>query len=184
MSDADHPKRKVADASLWAFAVDLYAAPGVPESCLTLQDRHGCDVNVLLFAAWLGAVRKRVLTTAEMSEAACAVQDWHAEIVRPLRGVRRRMKSGPSPAPSETSETLRTYIKSIEIEAERLELAALERLAATWHAETGAQRDGDTLANLTTAIRYFAGGEPAPEARELIRTIENGLTHMSPVASS
>jgi uncharacterized protein (TIGR02444 family) len=93
-----------------------------------LQDRYNCDVNLLLFAAWVGAVRNRTLTSGEMNGAALAVRDWHAEIVRPLRDVRRRLKSGPFSAP-DASDSLRARIKSVEIEAERLELAALQKLA-------------------------------------------------------
>jgi uncharacterized protein (TIGR02444 family) len=183
MSDADQLKADPTGSSLWTFAVDLYGAPGVAEACLALQDRHRCDVNVVLFAAWMGAVYRRAIMPDEMAEAVATVQGWHAEIVGPLRSARRRLKSGPPPAPNATSEALCARIKGIELEAERIELAALERFAATWHAGTGAQHDGDTLANLTTAIRCFAAGEPAPEAQELIRIIENRLTHMSAVAT-
>jgi uncharacterized protein (TIGR02444 family) len=162
-----------AGMSLWTFAVDLYAAPGVADACLGLQDRHGCDVNVLLFAAWMGAVRHHALAPAEMVEAAASVHDWHAEIVRPLRGVRRRLKSGPLPAP-DASEALRTRIKAIEIEAERIELATLETLAAKWHVRD-VERGGATLENLEIAVRHFTGGEPLHEALELIRAIEKGV---------
>jgi uncharacterized protein (TIGR02444 family) len=174
MSDADHPKPKAADASLWAFAVDLYAAPGVEEACLALQDRHGCDVNVLLFAAWMGAVHRRAITPAEMAEAAAKIQDWHAEIVRPLRSVRRRLKSGPSPAPSEISESLRARLKCVELEAERIELATLETLAAIGQTRDSGH-DGESLENLRVAVRHFGGSEPVAEALELIRAIEKGL---------
>ena len=179
MSDADQSKAEPTGASLCTFAVDLYGAPGVAEACLALQDRHRCDVNVVLFAAWMGAVHRRAIMPDEMAEAVASIQGWHAEIVGPLRSARRRLKSGPPPAPDASSEALRARIKGMELEAERIELAALERFAATWHAGPGGQHDGHILANLTTAIRCFAGGEPAPEARELIGTIENGLTHMS-----
>jgi uncharacterized protein (TIGR02444 family) len=174
MSDGGHPQPQGSEASLWAFAVDLYAAPGVAEACLALQDRHGCDVNVLLFAAWMGAVHRGAITPAEMAEAVANVQGWHAEIVRPLRSVRRRLKSGPPPAPEESSESLRARIKGIEIEAERIELAALERLAATGQTR-GPGDGGASLENLTLAVRHFAGIEPDAEALKLIRAIENGL---------
>jgi uncharacterized protein (TIGR02444 family) len=152
------------------FAVDLYAAPDVADGCLALQDWHGCDVNVLLFSAWMGVIRHRTMTPAEMAEAAASVPDWHAEIVRPLRCVRRRLKSGPLPMPDGASEALRSRIKSIEIGAERIELAALEMLAAKWHVRD-VVRGGETLKNLRTAVRHFAGGEPVGEALELIQTI-------------
>jgi uncharacterized protein (TIGR02444 family) len=172
MSEAAHPK---ADAApLWTFALAVYATPGVADACLGLQDRHGCDVNLLLFAAWMGAAHHWTMTSADMADAAAAVQDWHAEIVRPLRGVRRRLKSGPPPGPNGASEALRTRIKAIEIEAERIELAALEMLAAKWQVRD-MKRSGATLANLEVAVRHFAGGEPSREALELIRAIDKGV---------
>lgn len=41
----------------WRFSCAVYAAPGVAQACLELQDTHGADVNLLLLAAWLGAAR-------------------------------------------------------------------------------------------------------------------------------
>jgi uncharacterized protein (TIGR02444 family) len=174
MSDGGHPQPQGSEASLWAFAVDLYAAPGVAEACLALQDRHGCDVNVLLFAAWVGAVHRGAIVPPEMAEAVANVQDWQAEIVRPLRSMRRRLKSGPPPAPNESSDSLRARIKAIEIEAERIELAALESLAANGLTR-GSGDGGASLENLTLAVRHFAGTDPDAEALNLIRAIENGL---------
>ncbi len=180
MSDATH--LMTTEPSLWAFAVELYSAPGVADACLKLQDRYACDVNLLLFAAWMAAVCQRTPTGAEMNGAALAVRDWHAEIVRPLRGVRRRLKSGPPPAPDSVSEALRTRIKTVEIEAERLELNTLESLAAKWPAGND-KADRRAFANLTIALSVFVEGEPPSEALELLRIIEKGLTNMSSRAS-
>jgi uncharacterized protein (TIGR02444 family) len=181
MSDAT--PSQASDGSLWTFAVRLYAAPGVADACLGLQDRFGCDVNLLLFAAWMAAVGKHTLTSKEMNEAALDVQDWRTEIVRPLRGVRRRLKTDPPLVPDAASEALRAGIKAIEMEAERLQLARLERLAAKWHAGPTRQSGGDASANLKTALRVFVDDQSPPEALELIRAIDNGLTHMTSLAS-
>jgi uncharacterized protein (TIGR02444 family) len=178
MSRADHPAPEPDEMPLWTFAVSLYAAPDVAAACLGLQDRHGCDVNVLLFAAWMGAVRHRTLTPAELAEAAAAVRDWHTEIVDPLRYVRRRLKSGPAPAPDQASEALRTRIKAIEIEAERIELAVLEKRAAKWHSGAPGD-DGASLENLKTAVRQFGRDAPTSDALDLVRTIGKGITRMA-----
>jgi uncharacterized protein (TIGR02444 family) len=183
MSDADHSKGEAMGASLWTFAVDLYGAPGVAKACLALQDRHRCDVNVLLFAAWMGAVRHRALTPVEMAEAAASVRDWHAEVVRPLRSLRRRLKSGPPPAPDETSEVLRDRIKCLELDAERIELTTLETLAAMGHT-TESGDGGESLENLEVAIQHFRGGEPSAEALELVRVIAEGLRTRAVLAAT
>jgi uncharacterized protein (TIGR02444 family) len=179
MNEADLPAAGAATTPLWTFALDLHAKPGVGEACLGLQDRHGCDVNILLFAAWMGAIRRHTLSSAELVEAADAVRDWHAEIVRPLRSVRRRLKSGPPPAPDAATEALRTRLKAIEIDAERIELAALESRGLRWHARD-ADECGDRIsANLALSVRHFAGREPlSEEALQLIRTIGDAATAM------
>lgn len=163
-----------AEAPLWAFAVGLYAAPGVADACLSLQDHYGCDVNVLLFAAWIGAVHHRAMTTVEMAETAALVQCWHEEIVGPLRDVRRRLKSGPPPAPSESTEALRTRIKAIELESERIELSLLEQWAPRLAPAPGAT-GGDGLENLNIAVRHFTGGELPAAAVELTRALARGV---------
>ena len=79
----------------WNFSLELYAGEGVAEACLDLQDRRGCDVNVLLFCCWLGASGRPTLT-AERLRAILKVSDvWQSEIVRPLRQVRRLLKDKP-----------------------------------------------------------------------------------------
>jgi uncharacterized protein (TIGR02444 family) len=174
MSEPENPPPEAAEGSLWAFAVKLYSAPGVADACLGLQDRFGCDVNVLLFAAWMGAVRHCAITPAEMAETIALVRPWHAEIVRPLRDVRRRLKSAPLPAPRESSEALGTCIKAIELESERIELSVLEQFAERWPSALAA-RNGQSLGNLDTAVRHFTGEEPPNEALDLARAIERAI---------
>jgi uncharacterized protein (TIGR02444 family) len=82
------------------FALDLYRRPGVAEACLELQHRHELDVNVVLFAAFVGAAQRRTLTADDLTQAHRRVDTWHQEVVRPLRAVRQRLKAGPAPAPS------------------------------------------------------------------------------------
>lgn len=114
--------------SLWAFSLEVYGKPGVAEACLLLQTRHGADVNLLLWAAFLGARCNHALTLEERRRAEEAVAEWHDEIVRSLRALRTRLKSGPGPAPSAASEKLRSGIKALELEAERLEQEELQKL--------------------------------------------------------
>lgn len=118
---------------LWRFALALYARPGVAQACLDLQDRREADVNLLLYAAWTGADLGFALTADAMAEARRAVADWHRDIVVPLRTVRRRLKTGPAPAPNEATDTLRKRVQAIEIEAERIEQSILQDLAVLRH---------------------------------------------------
>ena len=106
----------------------LYARDGVPEACLHLQNRHDLDVPVVLFAAFVGAVRRQTLTASGVEAARARVDAWHREVVRPLRAVRQRLKSGPAPAPNDVTARLRSEVQRIEIEAELIELDQLDTL--------------------------------------------------------
>ena len=81
--------------ALTDVSLELYAGEGVAEACLDLQERRGCDVNILLYCCWLGASGRPTLT-AERLRAILKVTDvWQAEIVRPLRQVRRLLRDKP-----------------------------------------------------------------------------------------
>lgn len=141
----------------WTFSLEVYARPGVAPACLALQDRHGLDVNLLLFCCW--AARQGVeLDRQAIAAAESAVAGWRNQVVKPLRGLRRRLKREMEGFAAAEVAPLREQVKAIELEAERLEQARLESLlpAAGGTAETGL-----TLAE--RALRtYFrlAGVEP------------------------
>jgi uncharacterized protein (TIGR02444 family) len=118
------------------FALELYRRPGVADACLALQNRHDLDVNVVLFAAFVGAAQRRTLTPDGLMQAHRRVDAWHQEVVRQLRAVRQRLKAGPAPAPSEATGLLRRKLARIEIEAEMIELDQLGSLIP----ETGPER--------------------------------------------
>ncbi|OKH79475.1 hypothetical protein EB75_24305 [Mycobacterium sp. ST-F2] len=108
------------------FALRVHRQDGVEQACVLLQDRFGLDVNVLLFAARVGVAGQ--LTTETLAAASERVAQWHAEVVRPLRAVRRRLKSGPAPAPSPATTELREQLKDLEIRSELIELSELDAL--------------------------------------------------------
>lgn len=137
---------------LWSFSLSLYAAPGVAEACLTAQDRHGADVNLLLWAVWL-AVQGHDLTVAELAAAEHAIRPWREEVVWPLRAVRRRLKTGPLPAPAAATESLRTQVKTAELEAEKAQQSLLQTLPAC-------RRKGGPVADLLRAnLSLLPGGD-------------------------
>lgn len=137
---------------LWSFSLSLYAAPGVEEACLTAQDTHGADVNLLLWAVWLAA-QGHDLTMVELAGAQAATAPWRDEVVRPLRRVRRRLKSGPPPAPDAATESLRDRIRSTELEAERLLQTLLQILPEQ-------RRTGGPVADLLRAnLSLLPGGD-------------------------
>lgn len=143
------------------FALELYGTGGVPTACLTLQDRVGVNVNLVLYAAFVGAARAQVLTDAQLDTALALIGEWHREVVRPLRSVRRRLKTGPSPAPTPATMKLRRELQRLEIEAELVELAELDTLAA---ALDGPHAAGDAAARATAAITVVVAPRSADDA--------------------
>ena len=83
---------------------------------------------MVLFAAFVGAVRRQTLTASDVEAARGRVDAWHHEVVRPLRAVRQRLKTGPAPAPNDVTARLRSQVQRIEIEAELIELDQLDAL--------------------------------------------------------
>lgn len=103
----------------WDFSVSAYRIDGVAEACLRLQDRHGVDVNLFFYFCWLGGVRDSALESAEIMAVQEATAGWRDQVVRPLREVRRHMKSGYPGMDAGAVESLRTEVKRIELQSER-----------------------------------------------------------------
>ncbi len=133
---------------LWEFSLALYGRPGVPAACLDLQDRLGQDVNLLLFAAWAGMACNADLPAAELARIDSAVAPWRAEVVRPLRAVRRRVKG--------EDDALYRRMKAAELEAERVQQDRLFALSGLKPAPGG----GVALA-AANLYRLVPEGDPA-----------------------
>lgn len=117
--------------SFWDFSVNTYRKPGVADACLALQDRHGLDVNVLLFCCWFGCTRGVV--DAPLWDRVLAFSGpWADNVVRPLRAVRTWMKHTGCAQPGLSSDEcmrLREEIKRVELKAEQLQEHTLQELA-------------------------------------------------------
>jgi uncharacterized protein (TIGR02444 family) len=117
-------------SQLWKFSLTVYGAPGVQEECLHLQERHGVDVNVLLFCAYVGAVHGALPSDSDVRAAAAAAGEWNRAIVGSLREARRGLKPFAAD-PAGPAAVLRKVVKEAELEAERIEQMMLE----TWSAD-------------------------------------------------
>jgi uncharacterized protein (TIGR02444 family) len=109
------------EAESWAFAVALYARPGVAEACLGLQNEAGVDVMLLLVATFAAVKHRLVLTPDEIRALDEASRLWREQIVCRLRTIRIELKSGPQPAPNSATEQFRSQVKALELAAEKLE---------------------------------------------------------------
>ncbi len=112
---------------LWDYAAEVYEHDGVATACLALQDRFGVDVNLLLYAAWLAKLRRR-LTAAHLQALEAAIADWREEVVRPLRALRRQIRTTPG------AGDVYDGLKALEMRAERVQLDAMH----AFHLQAGA----------------------------------------------
>jgi uncharacterized protein (TIGR02444 family) len=132
----------------WNFSLETYAAEGVAEACLDLQERRGCDVNVLLFCCWLGASGRPTLTAERLRSILKASESWQQEVVKPLRAVRRLLKdrswTGSLP---ETVDATRRRVAEAELAAEHAEQLKLAGLYAP-----AADRDRPAEKRLRAAV--------------------------------
>ena len=109
------------DNPFWKFSVAVYAAPGVADECIVVQDRYDVDVNALMFCAWLGWSRGIGLTAKDIEAIDAVVRAWNENSVKPLRTVRRFTKG----MPEDEVRRLRARVKAIELDAERIEQGML-----------------------------------------------------------
>lgn len=120
---------------LWTHAVQLYARPGVQESCLQLQSQ-GTNVCLLLCAAWLAETG--VAFSPQRLAALAAIADpWHQQVVTPLRQLRQQWRTQAQA--DDALGPLREQVKGLELQAERTLLERLQALCNEWPREGATQ---------------------------------------------
>lgn len=157
-----------AESEFQRFALAIYEEDGVSTATLLIQNRCDVDVNVLLLAAYVGAVRGCALHDDDVAAAADRVGAWQREVVAPLRAVRTRLKAGPPPAPSTATAELRERVKALELDAELIELAELDSFVA---GRTLTPVAGTPAARATAAMAAVTRGAADLEVREAISVI-------------
>jgi uncharacterized protein (TIGR02444 family) len=147
----------VTNAALWPYALDVYARPGVEALLLELQDTYGQCVPYVLWGLWMAAAGRPF---EPRTAAACAelARAWQDAAVAPLRRLRRDLKSAQKAKTQRVSERIRTGVKALELEAERMLLQMLDEASP---ASGGPASDG--LAALRISVRAW-GERPPPAA--------------------
>lgn len=140
--------------SLWDWALTAYAADGVADACVDLQDSAGQNVPLLLWAAWCAA-EGRAPDEDALEAAGDTARAWQETAIAPLRAVRRALKPGAPDLDDADREAIRAQVKAVELEAERRLLAALETLAP---APSGPPKPAITL--LVSAARVWSPMTP------------------------
>jgi uncharacterized protein (TIGR02444 family) len=164
--------RSDVEADGWAFALHLYAQPGVADACLKLQDEAGVDVMMALMIVF-AAVRHRVLLApSEIRELDEACRPWREQIVQPLRAVRIRLKTGPSPAPGNATEPFRSTIKAAELAAERLQNQLLAERLPLRAPESGSITADDIRSVLRSVVTLALEKRPGKPLSDLLSSID------------
>jgi uncharacterized protein (TIGR02444 family) len=120
----DMARQRAAAESFWRYSLMIYARPGVAEALISLQDRAGHNVNLMLFGLWLGHCAASTLDIAGLARARATIGAIDRNVVTPLRQLRRALKDDPD----SDMRDLRRRISALELVAER---RAQARLAAT-----------------------------------------------------
>lgn len=147
--------------SLWDWAVRAYAAPGVSEACLALQDRDDQNVCLLLYAAWCGRTG-RALDAEAVEAAVDTARAWSETAIAPLRRIRRDLKTRRPDMDDLAREAVRDKVKAVELDAERRLLEALETLAPA-----ASEKPVAPLVALVAVARAWGGAVPRPALERL-----------------
>lgn len=167
---------------LWDYVTRVYARGRAKEACLTLQDRVGLDVNVVLYCCWVASSGRGAFRQGELEGALEAVAEWRVHVVETLRELRRRLKGGIGPAPRPLSDDLRRVVVECELHSEHVEILILHRTMD--RPGTGTfdryQQIEDSIANL---LRYLTVMDVDPEVvgfGELLEVLTAAFPEESP----
>ena len=134
--------------ALWDWALKAYGQEGVPQACLALQDDHGQNTSLLLWAVWAEAADPALL-----ARAADLAHRWEDLTLTPIRAVRRALKPGFDGVADGEREGLREDVKAVELRAERVLMETLEAMGG---------RHGGAHALAALEAASAAWGKPAP----------------------
>lgn len=137
--------------SLWDFSWALYQKGVSRCACLSLQNRHGLDVNVILFCCWC-AFRKELIGKSEMENVLRETDEWQRTVVAPLREIRQNLKHFSQS--DKHQNLLRDRVKLLELEAERVEQRKLEELATQMMFDTSQHKTRVAMA-VANLDQYF-----------------------------
>ena len=149
-----------AGEALWRFSLALYARPGAAEALLTLQDRAGRNVNLMLFALWLGTTRGELLDPAGLAAAEAAIAPLDGGLVMKLRALRRRLKG----AGDRDAEALLQRLLGLELAAER----RVQQVLAARLGERLRPEIEDRLAAAAANLALYLGDENRSEEARLL----------------
>jgi uncharacterized protein (TIGR02444 family) len=179
------PRIQAETTPFWRFSLHFYRNAGVSDACIALQDEQGVDVNLLLFLFWL-ADDGRLLAGDEVKKLDDAVRDWRNLTIVPIRDTRRKLKGARTIVDPAAQEVFRNKVKAVELDAERLQQAAL--FAFTQGGPPGRKAEPQAAARGNiAAYEHVIGARFAKNAVDVLLgafdAIEHGAFAPTPVAA-
>ena len=107
---------RISADELWQFSLALY--PKVKSACLSLQDKHGANVNLLLLLCLLEQ-RQLSLTRAHVQQLSTMLQRFSVQFTQPLRALRKQ--SNTTVLTTEQQHLLKQSLLQTELQLEKLE---------------------------------------------------------------
>ena len=163
------------ESPFWRFSLRFYSRPNVAAACLALQDEAGADINLMLFLLFLAEHRRQV-TRQDIARLDGTVRSWRDCVVKPLREVRRALKTGIGKIPIAVSETFRGQIKRLELESEQIEQHVLERCEPASLGVPATPRERVAESNLAAYGDHLCGF-PAPVVAAILAAFDEFGRH-------
>ena len=149
----ESPDPGLSPGAFWEFSLAFYAREPVGAACLSLQNRRGADVNILLLCCWL-ATLKLTVGEAGLKSAAEAVVDWRHNVLEPLRGVRRNVMDAPMEIAQAERRAIKDAVLAAELDSEH---AAQARMVAVVAGDVDAAEVGTIHSIASNMLETYLG---------------------------
>lgn len=144
--------------SLWDWSLRVYIGD-VPDILIDLQDAHGQNVPLLLWAAWCAS---RGASFGETRQVAIQWAITWETVIVPLRTVRRQLKGMGR-------DVLRSKVKAAELAAEKVLLELLSCLKTVEAPRPDWPANVRAAAMLTTLLSVSTAWSPGCPCEKLVR---------------
>ena len=116
---ADISSTPTASLNFWNFSLTYYKHSNSSEILLRLQNEYGLDVNLILFALWVGRIQGAFLLAEHFQTLEDSIASWRHNIIQPLRKIRQTAKLHTTLFPN-ISHGFLGMTADIELESERI----------------------------------------------------------------
>ncbi|MFT7299843.1 MAG: hypothetical protein ACI89Z_000295 [Porticoccus sp.] len=151
--------------AFWQYSLAHYGRSEVAESCLSYQDNHGANVNLLLFLCWLGCCGQRA-EPEQLEQASSLIEEWDLHAVQKIRSIRRFFSSS-----QQTSSEIAESLQRAELMAEQI----VQNILYNWWLEQRPYTSNMPMAALqaTNLNTYLVtlGCRPVTDDSPLLRLI-------------